>query len=160
MNTHIANLTNAVVMIVMGAWAYLSSANPSPTSLIPVFIGIVLLMNQYVPFKINALVLVIIGLLNFLNTDQTHMAFINLFWGVLLYFGWQKIKNKRKAQAHVAVVVTLLAFISLVGKPLPSAISKGESLPLFRVALMVITNAVALYYFIQSFIQARKNRAS
>lgn len=44
MNTHIANLTNAAVMIVMGSWAYLSSANPSPTSLIPVFLGVILVV--------------------------------------------------------------------------------------------------------------------
>jgi hypothetical protein len=118
MNTHIANLTNAAVMIVMGSWAYLSSANPSPTSLIPVFLGVILVVMS------------------------------------------QGVKHEQKAQAHVAVVVTLLAFISLAVKPLPSAISKGESLPLLRVALMVITNAVALYYFIQSFIKARKNRAA
>lgn len=71
MNTHIANLTNAAVMIVMGSWAYLSSANPSPTSLIPVFLGVILVVMS------------------------------------------QGVKHEQKAQAHVAVVVTLLAFISL-----------------------------------------------
>ena len=66
MNTHIANLTNAAVMIVMGSWAYLSSVNPSPTSLIPVFLGVIL--------------------------------------------GHEPgCKTRTKAQAHVAVVVTLLA---------------------------------------------------
>ena len=160
MTAHIANLINAVVMIVMGSWAYFSSASPSPTALIPVFIGIVLLMNQSVSFKINALALVLIGLLDFLNNDLSYITFIFVLIGVLLYFGWKKVKNKHMAQAHAAVVITLLAFLSLAIKPLPSAISKGETMPLVRVATMVLTNAVSLVYFIRSFIQARKNRTA
>ena len=89
MNTHIANLTNAAVMIVMGSWPTCLLVNPSPTSLIPVFLGVILVVMS------------------------------------------QGVKHEQKAQAHVAVMVTLLAFISLAVKPLPSAISKGESLPLF-----------------------------
>lgn len=116
MNVHVANLLNASVMIIMGAWAYLSSDDPSITSLIPVFLGVILVVFS------------------------------------------QGVKHEQKAQAHIAVIVTLLAFISLVARPLPSAISKGEALPIFRIGLMVLTNAVALFFFIQSFIKARKNR--
>ncbi len=44
MNAANANLLNAVVLIAMGAWGYFGSITPSPTALIPVFFGIVLLV--------------------------------------------------------------------------------------------------------------------
>jgi hypothetical protein len=42
MNAANANMLNAVVLIAMGAWGYFSSESPSPTALIPVFIGAIL----------------------------------------------------------------------------------------------------------------------
>lgn len=44
MNAQIANLINAVVLISMGAWGYFGSITPSPTALIPVFIGVILIV--------------------------------------------------------------------------------------------------------------------
>ncbi|MEO1687184.1 MAG: hypothetical protein AAFU61_04690 [Pseudomonadota bacterium] len=40
---HVASLVNAVVLIVMSGWAYLVSAAPSTTMLIPAFVGAALL---------------------------------------------------------------------------------------------------------------------
>ncbi len=42
MNAANANLLNAVVLVAMGAWGYFGSDSPSPTALIPVFIGAIL----------------------------------------------------------------------------------------------------------------------
>ena len=39
-----ANLVTAIILILMGGWAYLSSETPSPTSLIPVAFGAVFLI--------------------------------------------------------------------------------------------------------------------
>lgn len=72
----------------------------------------------------------------------------------------QGVKNEQKAQAHVAVIVTLVALISLVVMALPGAIKRGENIPIARISIMVLTNLVALVYFIRSFIAARKNRLS
>ena len=44
MKPYIANLVNALVLIVMGTWGYLSSENPSGTALIPVGFGIIFLL--------------------------------------------------------------------------------------------------------------------
>ena len=44
MNAANANLLNAIVLIGMGAWGYFGSDSPSPTALIPVFFGVVLLI--------------------------------------------------------------------------------------------------------------------
>ena len=38
-----ANLLNAVVMLLMGGWAFLEKGSQAPTSLIPVFAGAILL---------------------------------------------------------------------------------------------------------------------
>ena len=87
MNTHIANLTNAAVMIVMGSWAYLSSVNPSPTSLIPVFLGVILVvMSQGV-----------------------------------------KHEQKKKHRPTWPLWLHYWHLFHWLLKPLPSAISKGES---------------------------------
>lgn len=43
MKAHTASLVNAVLLILLGAWGYFGSATPSPTALIPVVIGVILL---------------------------------------------------------------------------------------------------------------------
>jgi len=40
---HIASLINAVVLLLMSAWAYFGAVDPSLTALIPAFFGLVLL---------------------------------------------------------------------------------------------------------------------
>lgn len=45
-----ANLVNAVVLIVLGLWGYLSSETPSPTALIPVGFGVLFALATP-PFK-------------------------------------------------------------------------------------------------------------
>jgi len=42
MKPYIINFLNAVVLIVLGSWAYFTSDTPSVTALIPVFAGIIL----------------------------------------------------------------------------------------------------------------------
>ncbi len=44
MNAATANLINSIVLIAMGFWGYLSSSTPSPTALIPIGFGVVLLL--------------------------------------------------------------------------------------------------------------------
>lgn len=44
MNAHTASLINAITLISMGAWGYFGSITPSPTALIPVFVGVILMV--------------------------------------------------------------------------------------------------------------------
>ncbi|RMG81019.1 MAG: hypothetical protein D6714_13650 [Bacteroidetes bacterium] len=44
MNAHKASLINAIALVALGAWGYFGSETPSPTALIPVVIGAVLLI--------------------------------------------------------------------------------------------------------------------
>ena len=70
MNAYNANLINALVLIAMGAWGYFSSESPSPTALIPVAAGVILLaMSQGVKNenKVLAHIAVLVTLLIILS---------------------------------------------------------------------------------------------
>jgi len=43
MKVYVVSMLNAVVLILLGLWGYWGSQSPSPTALIPVFAGIILL---------------------------------------------------------------------------------------------------------------------
>ena len=68
MNAHIASLVNGIVLVVIGLWGYMESS--SPTSLIPVVIGVILLvLNKGVKNqnKVVAHIAVLVTLLSFAN---------------------------------------------------------------------------------------------
>lgn len=44
MKAHTVSLVNAITLVVLGGWGYFSSETPSPTALIPVIAGIILLV--------------------------------------------------------------------------------------------------------------------
>ena len=43
MKVYVVSMLNAIVLILLGLWGYAGSQTPSPTALIPVFAGIILL---------------------------------------------------------------------------------------------------------------------
>ncbi len=68
MKAHIASLLNAIVLIIIGTWGYFISG--SPTSLIPVAIGVVLIfLNNGIKNsnKVIAHIAVLVTLLSFAN---------------------------------------------------------------------------------------------
>lgn len=116
MNAHTASLINAIVLIVMAAWGYLSSETPSLTALIPV-------------------------------------AF-----GALLLACYPGVKAENKVIAHIAVLLTLIVLVALF-MPLRGAIGRGDMLAIVRVAIMMASTAMAMVFFVKSFIEARRSRA-
>ena len=66
MKPYQSNLLNAVVLIAMGLWGYLSSDSPSPTALIPVGFGVIFALATPPFKKDNKIVAHIIVLLTFL----------------------------------------------------------------------------------------------
>jgi len=70
MNPYKANLVTAITLIVMSAWGYLASDNPSFTALIPAIFGIIFLALSG-PFKkenkVAAHVIVLLTLLVFIS---------------------------------------------------------------------------------------------
>lgn len=115
MKVYLVSMMNGFVLILLGLWGYWSSDTPSPTALIPVFGGALLL---------------------------------SLMKGV---------KAGNKVIAHIAVTLTLLLLMGLF-KPLSGAIGRADSGSVLRVVLMIVSCAVALGYFIRSFINVRKER--
>lgn len=117
MKNHIANLVNAIILIVMSTWAYFfpDTDNPSFTALIPAVIGLILIA---------------------LNGG---------------------LKKENKVIAHIIVVLTFLIIIALI-KPLMGAIEgEGRQLGMIRIGVMMISSIWAMFYFVKSFIEARKN---
>lgn len=106
------NLINAVALMLMPVWSYFTSINPSPTALIPVVFGVVLLA---------------------LNNG---------------------VKVENKAQAHAAVILTLIALIALI-KPLTGALDRADNMAVFRVGIMIFTGILSMVFFIKSFRDAR-----
>ena len=68
------------------------------------------------------------------------------------------IKNESKIIAHVAVLLTLIALLGNITKPLITAIDEGRKLGVFRVSLMILTSILAMITFIKSFIANRSNK--
>ena len=115
MRAHSASLLNAISLIVLSLWGYLTSDTPSVTALIPTIVGVILLL---------------------------------CFTGV---------KNENKVIAHIAVLLTLVILFGLI-KPLIGAFDRADNLAVFRVLVMILTTVFSMVKFVQSFIQARKNR--
>ena len=111
---------------------------------------------------INALTLVILGLWGFIDVNTPSLetgiswtALIPVFFGVILLLCHKGIKNGSKVIAHIAVVLTLLILIALLGIRLPISIENG-GIGLFRVVAMSVISLLAFISFIRSFIENRK----
>ena len=114
---------------------------------------------------INALTLISLGLWGYIDVSNYKLAtivsfehwtaLITVLFGIILLLCNKGIQNSNKAIAHVAVVLTLLVLIALVGKRLPISIDQG-GVGLFRVLAMSLSSFIAFIAFIRSFIENRK----
>jgi len=114
---------------------------------------------------INALTLIVLGLWGYIAVSNYKLAtivsfehwtaLITVLFGIILLLCNKGIHNSNKAIAHVAVVLTLLVLIALVGKRLPISIEQG-GVGLFRVLVMSLCSFIAFIAFIRSFIENRK----
>ena len=114
---------------------------------------------------INALTLISLGLWGYIDVSNYKLAtivsfehwtaLITVLFGIILLLCNKGIQNSNKAIAHIAVVLTLLVLIALVGKRLPISIDQG-GVGLFRVLAMSLSSFIAFIAFIRSFIENRK----
>jgi len=114
---------------------------------------------------LNSLTLITVGLWGYFDVSDYDLSVITSFehWTALIpvVFGFvlllchKGVKNNSKLVAHIAVVVTLLIFIALVGKRLPISIEQGGA-GLFRVIAMSLTSFLAMITFVKSFTANRK----
>ena len=114
-------------------------------------------MNSYKANLINSSTLIIIGLWGYFESSSV-TALIPVVFGVILFLCSKGVKSQNKLIAHIAVLLTLIILLSLVGMRLPKSIESG-GLGLLRVLSMIATSTLAMIFFVKSFIDARKNRS-
>ncbi len=115
-------------------------------------------MKAHTANLINALVLVGFGLWAwFGSAEPSKTALIPVGFGVVLVFLHPGVKKEDKIIAHVAVLLTLVIFVALF-KPLSGAAGRGDGLAVFRVAAMMATSLLALFFFVKSFVDVRRAR--
>ena len=114
-------------------------------------------MNPYKANLLNSLSLIFIGFLGYFESSSV-TALIPVVFGFVLLACSKGVKNQNKIIAHVAVLFTLIILLALVGMRLPKSIDSG-GIGLVRVLVMISTSALAMIYFVKSFIEARRNKS-
>ena len=103
---------------------------------------------------LNSIVLISLGLWGYLDV-QAPTALIPVFCGVILLLCTTGVKKENKIIAHVAVLLTLIILVALVGMRLPKSLDSG-GVGLFRVIAMIATSVLSMVAFVLSFIKARR----
>tara|TARA_B100000795_G_scaffold153214_1_gene114812 strand:- start:4362 stop:4706 length:345 start_codon:yes stop_codon:yes gene_type:complete len=114
-------------------------------------------MNSSKANILNSICLIVIGLWGYVEVSSP-TALIPVGFGAALAFCIAGLKKDNKVIAHIAVLLTLVILIALVGMRLPKSIDQG-GLGLVRVLLMTGTSALSMVYFIKSFIANRKAKS-
>tara|TARA_B100000780_G_scaffold227694_1_gene167009 strand:+ start:539 stop:889 length:351 start_codon:yes stop_codon:yes gene_type:complete len=115
-------------------------------------------MKAHTTSLINALILVIMGLWGYFESDSRPVtALIPVVVGIILVAINNGVKKENKIIAHIAILLTLIITIGLI-KPFLGSLERGNITGIIRVSLMILTSLLAMIAFIQSFIAARKAR--
>lgn len=113
-------------------------------------------MKTHTASLINAVSLIIISLWGYFASDSpSFTALIPLVFGILLLSTFGGLKRENKTTAHIAVLLTVILFISLF-KPLSGTLARNDAIGTLRVAIMMATTLLALAWFVKSFIAARR----
>jgi len=117
-------------------------------------------MNAHNSSLINALILIAMPAWAYFGGDAaSKTALIPAAFGVILLLLNPGLKKENKVLSHIAVVLTLLVTVALI-KPFLGVIERDNTMGIIRVGLMLVSSMVALRYFVQSFINARKAKAA
>ncbi|MEM6933294.1 MAG: hypothetical protein AAF526_06845 [Pseudomonadota bacterium] len=116
-------------------------------------------MTAHTASLINALTLIALSIWAYVaGGGASFTALIPAGFGLGLLLCYSGVKVENKVVAHIAVLLTLVVLIALV-MPLTGAIGRGDGLGILRIALMMATSALAIVFFVKSFIDARRRRA-
>lgn len=117
-------------------------------------------MKAHTASLINAVILIGFGLWAYLGSETpSKTALIPVGFGVVILTLYKGIKKEDKIAAHIAVLLTLLILGGLV-KPLTAAIEREDGMAIMRVAVMIVSTLLALIFFIKSFVDVRRARAT
>lgn len=113
-------------------------------------------MNAATANLINSIVLIAMGVWGYFESGSG-TAFIPVGFGIALLLCTPGVKKENKIIAHIAVLLTLLILLAMLGMRLPKSIATG-GMPLVRAVLMIATSVLAMVMFVRSFIAAKKAR--
>ena len=117
-------------------------------------------MKAHTASLINALILIGFGVWAYFGSETpSKTAFIPVGFGIVLLTLYKGVQKEDKVVAHIAVLLTLVILIALV-KPLTAAAGRSDTMAVVRVVVMMASTAVALVFFIKSFVDVRKARAA
>lgn len=115
-------------------------------------------MKPYFANFINAILLISLSLWGFyLSESPSATALIPAAFGVVLLALTPGMRKDNKTVAHIVVVLTLIIVIALV-MPIRGAIERNDAGANARVAVMMGWGVVAMAVYVESFIDARKNK--
>ena len=116
-------------------------------------------MNSKTANIINSTSLIIMGIWGFFEVSSP-TAFIPSIFGVLIFICYLlSLKNQKLNMifTHIAVLLTILILVALIGTRLPKSID-GGGWGLFGLFVMIGTCIFSIIIFIKSFIETRKNK--
>jgi uncharacterized membrane protein (UPF0136 family) len=113
-------------------------------------------MNAYKANLINSFSLIIFGVWGYIDSSSITALIPVMIGGPLLVCS-SGIEKGNKIISHLAVLATLVILIALIGMRLPKSLDQG-GIGLYRVIAMIATSALAMIFFIKSFIQNRKSK--
>ena len=113
-------------------------------------------MNAYKANFINSFSLIIFGVWGYIDSSSITALIPVMIGGPLLVCS-SGIEKGNKIISHLAVLATLVILIALIGMRLPKSLDQG-GIGLYRVIAMIATSALAMIFFIKSFIQNRKSK--
>ncbi len=111
-------------------------------------------MKPHSASLLNAIVLIAMGLWGYFATSSG-TAFIPVGFGVALLLCNNGLRKENKTIAHIAVLLTTVILLALLGMRLPKALNAG-GLSLVRTILPILTGLLAMVAFIRSFRAVRK----
>ena len=113
-------------------------------------------MNAYKANLINSFSLIIFGVWGYIDSSSITALIPVMIGGPLLVCS-SGIEKGNKIISHLAVLATRVILIALIGMRLPKSLDQG-GIGLYRVIAMIATSALAMIFFIKSFIQNRKSK--
>lgn len=116
-------------------------------------------MQAHTASFINAAVLIAVSVWGYLvSSGASFTPLLPAAFGAAILLCNPGVKAHNKIIAHIAAVLTLIVFIALF-MPLSGAIGRGDTVAMLRLGIMQASTAFALFFFVKSFIDARRSQA-
>ncbi len=115
-------------------------------------------MKPYIANLIYGIVLIVLSLWGyFVSESPSYTAFIPVAFGVIFVVLTSPMKKGSRTIAHIISALTFLLLFGLI-KPLTGAIGREDPGAIVRVLIMMAWGVFTFGVYVNSFIQARKNR--